>query len=116
MTCEECGCTIDVQPYDDPDGDGQISLCKRCADHILGEIPIDTGDFEEGADLENDELSEVDEDGAHELATAMPEDEVHDNDLDFAYERGRYVPKRRASNHDDTDDDLEFAYQSARAT
>jgi len=71
----------------------------------------DTGDFEEGADLENDELSEVDEDGAHELATALPEDEVHDDDLDFAWERGRYAPDRLARFHDATDDDLDFAYK-----
>jgi len=45
----------------------------------------DNGGHEEGGDLENDELSEVDEDGAHEFATALPEDEVHDDDLDFAW-------------------------------
>lgn len=60
------------------------------------ELLEDVGDYEEGADLENDLLSEVDEDGAHEAATNLPEDEVHDDDLDFAYERGRYVPRVRA--------------------
>ncbi|MEO6325918.1 MAG: hypothetical protein ABIQ65_14935, partial [Thermoanaerobaculia bacterium] len=38
----------------------------------------DVGDFEEGGDFENDLLSEVDEEGAHEFATGLPEDETHD--------------------------------------
>lgn len=74
------------------------------------ELLEDNGDFEEGADLENDELSEIDEDGAHEFATALPEDEVHDDDLDFAWERGRYAPTRRARFHDDRDGDLDLSY------
>ena len=58
------------------------------------ELLEDVGDYEEGMDLENDLLSEVDEDGAHEIATQLPEDETHDDDLDFAYERGPYDPER----------------------
>lgn len=73
------------------------------------ELLEDNGDFEEGADLENDELSEVDEDGAHEFATALPEDEVHDDDLNFAWERGRYAPEHRARFCDAADEDLDFA-------
>ena len=69
----------------------------------------DTGDYEEGDDLENDLLSEVDEDGAHERPTELPEDETHDDDLDFAWERGRYDPSRRLRFHDDGDGDLDFA-------
>jgi len=70
----------------------------------------DTGDFEEGGDLENDLLSEVDEDGAHEIATELPEDETHDDDLDFAWERGPYDPNRVARYHDESDGDLEFLH------
>lgn len=73
------------------------------------ELLEDNGDYEESGDLENDELSEVDEDGAHELATELPEDEVQDDDLDFAYECGRYAPEHRMHYHDETDDDLNFA-------
>ena len=80
------------------------------------ELLEDTGDYEEGADLENDELSEVDEDGAHEFATDLPEDEVHDDDLDFAWERGRYAPVRLARYYDETDDDLEFSFRLDRAS
>jgi len=47
MICDECGCTIDVHTYDDPDLDGTVNLCDRCADHIVGEIPVDTGDEED---------------------------------------------------------------------
>lgn len=54
------------------------------------ELLEDVGDFEETADLENDLLSEVDESGAHERPTELPECETHDDDLDFAYGRGRY--------------------------
>ena len=74
------------------------------------ELLEDTGDFEEGGDLENDELSEVDEDGAHERATALPEDEVRDDDLDFASGLGRYAVEPRAAFHDATDEDLDFSY------
>jgi hypothetical protein len=70
----------------------------------------DVGDYEDGADLENDLLSEVDEDGAHEIATELPEDEVHDDDLDFAYERGRYAPERIARFNDESDGDLDFLW------
>jgi hypothetical protein len=70
----------------------------------------DTGDLEEGSDLENDLLSEVDEDGAHEIATEFPEDETHDDDLDFAWERGPYDPNRVARFNDESDGDLEFEY------
>lgn len=37
MTCDECGSDAAVQSYDDPDGDGTIALCDRCADDIFGE-------------------------------------------------------------------------------
>lgn len=74
------------------------------------EVLEDNGDYGEGGDLENDELSEVDEDGAHEFATALPEDEVHDDDLDFAWGRGRYAPEHLARYYDETDDDLEFSF------
>ena len=87
-------------------------------DAILSEaeqLLEDIGDYEDGADLENDLLSEVDEDGAHEFATELPECEVHDDDLDFAYERGRYAPERRARFNDDTDGDLDFTYAPAGA-
>lgn len=67
------------------------------------ELLEDVGDYEEGADLENDLLSEIDEDGAHERPTELPECEVHDDDRDFAYERGPYDPRRRSRFHDDTD-------------
>ena len=70
----------------------------------------DTGDFEEAGDLENDLLSEVDEDGAHEIATELPEDETHDDDLDLAWERGPYDPNRVARFNDESDGDLEFLY------
>ncbi len=70
----------------------------------------DTGDYEEGGDLENDLLSEVDEDGAHEIATELPEDETHDDDLDFAWERGPYDPNCIARFNDDSDGDLEFLF------
>lgn len=74
------------------------------------ELLEDVGDYEEGGDLENDLLSEVDEDGAHEIATEFPEDETHDDDLDFAYERGRYAPERIARFNDDSDGDLDFLH------
>lgn len=80
------------------------------------ELLEDNGDLEEDGDLENDELSEVDEDGAHEFATALPEDEVHDDDLDFAWERGRYAPEQLARYYDETDDDLEFSYAAGYAS
>lgn len=80
----------------------------------LEELLEDNGDFEEGCDLENDLLSEVDEDGAHEIATELPEDETHDDDLDFASERGPYDPNRIARFHDDTDSDLDFQYLAER--
>jgi hypothetical protein len=76
----------------------------------------DTGDLEEGSDLENDLLSEVDEDGAHEIATELPEDETHDDDLDFAWERGPYDPTRIARFNDDSDGDLEFVYLAQSET
>lgn len=76
----------------------------------IEELLEDTGDYEEGADLENDELSEVDEDGAHEFATTLPEDDTHDDDLDYAWERGRYDRDRCARFYDASDDDLDFAY------
>jgi hypothetical protein len=76
----------------------------------------DTGDFEEGGDLENDLLSEVDEDGAHERPTELPEDETHDDDLDFAWERGRYDPNRIARFNDESDGDLEFLYVAESKT
>lgn len=74
------------------------------------ELLEDVGDFEENGDRENDLLSEVDEDGGHERATELPEDETHDDDLDFAYERGRYAPERIARLNDDSDGDLDFAH------
>lgn len=80
-------------------------------DALLAEVEElleDNGDFEE-CDLENDQLSEVDEDGAHEMATELPEDEVEDDDMNFAYGLGRYAPERRARFHDESDEDLEFA-------
>ena len=80
----------------------------------LEELLEDNGDFEEGCDLENDLLSEVDEDGAHEIATELPEDETHDDDLDFAWERGPYDPTRVARFHDDSDGDLEFLHLAGR--
>ncbi len=72
------------------------------------ELLEDIGDYEEGSDRENDLLSDVDEDGGHERPTELPEDETHDDDLDFAYERGRYAPVRIARFNDDSDDDLDF--------
>ena len=72
----------------------------------------DTGDFEECGDLENDLLSEVDEDGAHEIATELPEDETHDDDLDFAWERGPYDPNRVARFNDESDGDLDFCAEA----
>lgn len=74
------------------------------------ELLEDNGDYEEGSDRENDLLSEVDEDGGHERPTELPEDEVHDDDLDFAYERGRYAPERIARFNDDSDGDLDFLH------
>ena len=79
------------------------------------ELLEDTGDYEEGADLENDLLSEVDEEGAHERATELPEDETHDDDLDFAWERGPYDPDRRARFQDDTDTDLDLSSETRSA-
>ena len=76
----------------------------------------DTGDFEEAGDLENDLLSEVDEDGAHEIATELPEDETHDDDLDLAWERGPYDPNRIAHFNDDSDGDLEFCAEARTGT
>lgn len=81
----------------------------------IEELLEDVGDYEEGADLENDLLSEVDEEGAHEIATDLPEDETHDDDLDFAYERGRYAPERIARFNDDSDGDLDFLHTSSTA-
>jgi hypothetical protein len=78
------------------------------------ELLEDNGDYEEGADLENNLLSEVDEDGAHEIATELPEDETHDDDLDFAYERGLYAPERIARFNDDSDGDLDFLHEEER--
>ncbi|HNX50759.1 MAG TPA: hypothetical protein PLS53_11805 [Thermoanaerobaculaceae bacterium] len=98
--------------YDVDRPDAAEKLDALLAD--VEELFEDTGDHEEGADLEDDLLSEVDEDGAHELATELPEDEVHDDDLDFAYERGRYAPERCARFHDETDGDLDFAYDAFR--
>lgn len=72
----------------------------------------DTGDFEENGDLENDLLSEVDEDAGHERPTELPEDEVHDDDLDFAYERGRYSATRAARYYDASDGDLDFLFSA----
>ena len=74
------------------------------------ELFEDNGDFEENGDLEDDLLSEIDEDASHERPTELPECEVHDDDLDFAYERGRYAPKRIARFNDDSDGDLEFLH------
>lgn len=74
------------------------------------------GDDEDGADFENDLLSEVDEDGAHEIATELPEDETHDDDLDFAWERGPYDPNRIARFNDESDGDLEFLYLAQSET
>jgi len=82
----------------------------------IEELLEENGDHEEGGDLENDDLSEVDEDGAHEFATALPEDEVHDDDLDFAWGRGRYAPERLARYYDETGDDLEFSFRLDRAS
>lgn len=82
----------------------------------LEELLEDVGDFEEGDDLENDLLSEVDEDGAHEIATELPEDETHDDDLDFAWERGPYDPNRIARFNDDSDGDLDFQYHAQSTT
>lgn len=31
MTCEDCGWTLDVRHYDDPDTDFQLALCPNCA-------------------------------------------------------------------------------------
>ncbi|MEO6323989.1 MAG: hypothetical protein ABIT01_20360 [Thermoanaerobaculia bacterium] len=76
------------------------------------ELLEDNGDAEENGDRENDELSEVDESGAHERPTEFPECETHDDDLDFAYERGPYDPDRRARFHDDTDTDLDFLFSA----
>ncbi len=75
------------------------------------ELLEDNGDFEDDGDRENDLLSEVDEDGAHERPTELPEDETHDDDLDFAYDRGPYDPNRRARFHDESDGDLDFAFE-----
>lgn len=72
------------------------------------ELLEDNGDFEENGDRENDLLSEVDEDAGHERPTELPEDEVHDDDLDFAYGRGRYDRDRRPRFNDDSDGDLDF--------
>lgn len=80
------------------------------------ELLEENGDYEDSGDLENDELSEVDEDGAHEFATSLPEDDVHDDDLDFAWERGRYAPEHLARYYDETDDDLEFSFCLDRAS
>jgi hypothetical protein len=73
------------------------------------ELLEDVGDYEEGADLEKDLLSEIDEDAGHERPTELPEDEVHDDDLDFAHERGRYAPARVTRFNDDSNDDFEFS-------
>ncbi|HNX50757.1 MAG TPA: hypothetical protein PLS53_11815 [Thermoanaerobaculaceae bacterium] len=37
MTCDECGTDAHAQPYDDPDTDGTLNLCERCAADIVGE-------------------------------------------------------------------------------
>lgn len=79
------------------------------------ELLEDVGDYEEGTDLENDLLSEIDEEGGHEIATELPEDETHDDDLDFAYGRGRYSPERIARFNDDSDGDLDFLHPSSPA-
>ncbi len=76
----------------------------------LEELLEDNGDFEEGCDLENDILSEADEDGAHECPTALPEDETYDDDLDFAWERGPYDSNRVARFNDEPDGDLGFLH------
>jgi hypothetical protein len=39
---------------------------------------------------------------------SLPEDETHDDDLDFARGRGSYDPDRVARFNDDSDGDLEF--------
>lgn len=80
------------------------------------ELLEDVGDYEEGSDRENDLLSEVDEDRGHDHPTELPEDETHDDDLDFAYEQGRYAPVHLARFNDDSDDDLDFLHlaESAR--
>lgn len=57
-------------------------------------------------------LEELLEDVAHEIATELPEDETHDDDLDFAWERGPYDPNRIARFHDDSDGDLEFCAEA----
>ena len=44
MTCDECGTDSNVQPYDDPDSDGTLSLCERCAADVLGEPIESAGD------------------------------------------------------------------------
>lgn len=43
MTCYICNSTEDVQTYDDPDGDGRINLCRRCATELLDEPEDDPG-------------------------------------------------------------------------
>lgn len=56
----------------------------------------------------------MDEDGGHEHPTELPEDETHDDDLDFAYGKGRYDPEKRPRLFDEGDEDLDALWKLER--
>lgn len=48
--CEDCGATINVRLYTDPETDEQVALCPRCAAGLLDEPDDDPADEESGDD------------------------------------------------------------------